>query len=164
MSDDELVEVRLLQLPVGAWGRAREHSEALQREFALIDAGRSTGSTDSSDTPQRLLEVIAAINTRYEGVGTPQRDLMWAAEAAGEPVIDELVYQVPRHTIEAVQALSDIFDEADVYCRTGTHLLTLETPPQALAYRRWFLSEFSRQINEERPLSWPDYVAANPIA
>lgn len=160
---EDLVEIRILQLPVEVWARAREHAEALQREFALIDTGRETAASGMHEVPQRLLDVIAAVRAQYAGVGTPQEEQMYDAEASGKPVLDELVYQVPPAMAEAVRALEKVFDEADEYCRAGQHLLTLETPAESLAYRRWFLGEFARQIAGEPPMSWPHYLAAHPI-
>ncbi len=52
-------------------------------------------------------------------------------------------------------------DEADDYCRAGQHLLTLVTPPEALAFRRWYLGEFVRQIAGEQPRPWTDWRAEN---
>jgi len=160
--DDRLCQVRLLQLPVDVWALAREHSDDLQREFALIASGQLSGSAARKDTPARLLEIVAAIQSRYDGVGSAQEEQMFAAEAAGQVIIDELVYEVPSHSAGAAAQLEAIFDEADVYCRAGKHLLTLETPTEALLYRRWFLGEFIRQIEGEAPLPWPQFLSAQP--
>ena len=46
-------------------------------------------------------------------------EAMFAAEAAGQPVLDELVYVVPRHAVDAAIALGEVFDAADAYCREG---------------------------------------------
>lgn len=162
--DDRLCQVRLLQLPVDVWARAREHSGALQREFALITSGQLSGETSVKGTPVRLLEVMATIQAQYAGVGSAQEEQMFAAEAAGQVRIDELVYEVPAHSAGAARQLETIFDDADVYCRAGQHLLTLETPTEALLYRRWFLGEFTRQIEGQPPTAWPQFLAAQPTS
>ena len=50
--------------------------------------------------------------------------------------------------------LGAIFDEADDYCRAGEHLLSLATPPEALAFRKWFINEFVAQIGGSAPVPW----------
>jgi hypothetical protein len=50
-----------------------------------------------------------------------------------------------------------MLDEADEYCRRGEHLLTLETPPELVRFRRWYLQEFVNQIAGAAPEPWPDY-------
>jgi hypothetical protein len=40
--------------------------------------------------------------------------------------------------------------------------LTLVTPPEAVAFRTWFLEEFVRQVAGEDPLPWPAWRAAHP--
>ena len=151
--DAELVEVVLRELPVEVHRRTSEHSDELQREFALLQATSDTGG----DVPVRLLSLIEELQTRYRGFteGT-QQDLLDAMDR-GDPSID-LVYRMPRDAREATIRLGQLLDEADEYCRAGD-LLTLAAPPEALAYRRWFLSEFVRQIDGQPPLPWPAFTA-----
>ena len=55
-----------------------------------------------------------------------------------------------------------MLDEADVFCREG-ELLTLATPADEVAFRRWFLNEFVRQLRGEPPRRWsgaPDAPAS----
>ena len=54
-----------------------------------------------------------------------------------------------------VRALGDLLDEADAYCAGGQHLLMLATPDDLLAYRRWYLGEFTRQAEGASPVPWP---------
>ncbi len=62
---------------------------------------------------------------------------------------------MPPQIADAVRHLGAVFDEADAYCREGEHLLTLATPPDALAYRHWVLEEFIAQIEDGRaPVPW----------
>jgi len=70
---------------------------------------------------------------------------------------------VPADVGGASVALGVMLDEADAYCREGRHLLTLSTPPEALAYRRWYLLQFVDQVAGRPPRSWSDWVSEHPI-
>ena len=159
-SGAELIEVRLLQLPLAAYRDAAEHGDELLREFALIkerdpDEGRSV--------PRRLLALVADLTDRFSGFSAEQRVQLEAALERGESELD-LVYRVPPHMKEATVDLGVMLDEADAFCREGKELLTLATPPPALAFRRWFLEEFARQIDGQPPLPWPDYCRREGLA
>ena len=71
----------------------------------------------------------------------------------------DLIYHVPVEVRQAAIDLGVLLDEADDFCRQGDELLTLATPPRAVAFRRWFLEEFVRQIDGQPPVSWEDYQA-----
>jgi hypothetical protein len=147
-----LVTVRLLGLPLTVHARAQEHGEEPQREFVLI-AGQLQHAEDGSSLPRRLLDLIEALQGRYSGFTADQEDALEAAMAAGEAAMD-LTFRVPPDAAEAAVALGAMLDEADEYCREGKHLLTLATPPDLVAYRRWYLDEFVRQIAGEPPRPW----------
>jgi hypothetical protein len=154
----ELVTVRLLGLPVELHARAAEHGEELQREFVLI-ADRLQHATGPADMPRRLLALISSLQGRYGGFGVEQEDLLDKAIRSGRPALD-LVFRVPSEVAEGAAALGAMLDEADEYCREGRHLLTLATPPDLVAYRRWYLQEFIDQIAGQPPKPWPDVAGA----
>lgn len=139
--------IRLLNLPVRLQGRAAEHHAELMREFALLELA------DSSDVPARLLQLMASLQSQYAAESEGPRLQLEAALARGQRSID-LEYQVPPAASEAVAALGSMLDEADEYCRQGDQLLTLANPPEMVAYRRWYLGEFVRQIAGEPPRPW----------
>ena len=59
-----------------------------------------------------------------------------------------------------MRQLGALLEEVDDFCRSGQHLITLATPPESLAFRRWYLNEFIAQMERhEPPVPWPDYVA-----
>lgn len=147
----ELVEVVLRELPIEVHRRTSEHSDELQREFALLLASSDAGL----DVPARLLQLVEELGARYRGFTAGTQDELIDALDRGDVSID-LVYRVPRDVREATIHLGGLLDEADDYCRAG-ELLTLATPPEAVRYRRWFLSEFVRQIDGEPPTPWPAY-------
>ena len=70
----------------------------------------------------------------------------------GDEEID-LTFRVPAAVAEATVELAAMLNRADDYCRQGA-LLTLATPDDLVAFRRWYLGEFRAQINGARPTPW----------
>ena len=155
-----LVEVRLEQLPLDLYRQASEHTDELLREFALI---RERDPEETRSVPRRLLALVAELTDRFSGFSADQRTQLEAALERGERSID-LVYRVPPEIRQATIELGAMLDDADAFCREGRELLTLATPPPALAFRRWFLEEFVRQIDGHPPLPWPEFVQRQPAA
>jgi anti-anti-sigma factor len=148
-SDNGLVEVRLIGLPVRVHAAASEHMNGLQREFELI----RHHDTDTGSVPHRLAALIEQLNAEFGGVGEQPVDELDAAVDRGDDTID-LTYRIPRSAGPASERLGAMLDEVDDYCRARGHLLTLVTPPEALTYRQWFLGEFIRQTAGQPPLPW----------
>lgn len=152
----DLVEVRILDLPLDLMSAAQEHSDELMRELTLVaEQMRQEGT---AGLPTKLVELVGELTESYAGFGVEQEAKMAAAASSGQRVLPELVYLVPRDIAEAVRHLENLLDEADDYCRSGEHLLTLATRPEHVALRRWFLREFARQVAGEPPTPWPQYV------
>jgi hypothetical protein len=147
----DIVEVRLLGFPLPLWARAREHHDELMREFALLALSREPVR---HDVPRRLQKLIDVLGRQYGAAveaSNAERDRAWRR---GETTCD-LVYRVPRSIRHACVQLSALLDEADRFCRAGRELLTLAAPPDVLAFRRWYLDEFVRQIDGREPTPWP---------
>jgi hypothetical protein len=155
VTEFDLIEVRLLRFPLGLWQQSQEHVDELLREFALI----AQAEEEHASVPRRLLNLVAELTATYAGLSTPTEQVRDDAIARGDDEID-LVYRTPREAAGAVRHLGEMLDEADRYCRQGSHLLTLQTPPDQVAFRRWFLSEFLNQYEGAAPVPWPD--AASP--
>lgn len=153
----EVVEVRLVGFPLALWQRSQEHVDELLREFALI----AQGDEQRLSVPGRLLDLVAELTAAYGGFSA-------AAERERDEAIrmglaeTTLVYTVPADVCGAVRRLSEMLDEADEFCRAGGQLLTLQTPPDQLRFRRWFLDEFLAQLGGARPTPWPERLAATP--
>jgi len=62
---DDLIEVRLLGLPIELHRRAAQHFDGLRREFALI----VRSSPDAVSVPRRLLDLIAELEGRFADAG-----------------------------------------------------------------------------------------------
>jgi hypothetical protein len=161
VASSELVEVRLLRLPVAVWNRSQEHADELIREFTLIAA--SPRVDHSHDVPARLTDLIEQLTSQYAGFTGEQEVALAAAAAAGVEEI-ELTFRVPATAADAADRVGAMLDAADDYCRAGQHLLTLATPPEALAFRQWYLGEFSRQVAGQPPTTWPGWLADRSTA
>lgn len=162
MTDGELVDVVVRQVPVRLWQKSQEHSDELMREFMLIesDRGRQGGP---EDVPSRLVGLIEELTVQYAGFSEAQEQMLVDAAAEGRDSID-LHYQLPPGVGGAAAHLSELLDEADEYCRRGKHLLTLATPQPQVAFRRWLLDEFVRQVGGGDPVPWPAYARQEGVA
>lgn len=156
MTDDSLVTVRLLELPVALWARSQEHTDELMREFLLIASDRHREGA-GHDVPGRLTALIDEVTSQYGDFSGDNEQRLADAAASGAESID-LDYRLPPGVADAAQHLGQLLDEADVYCRNGKHLLTLATPEPLVRFRRWFLDEFARQVAGEPPTAWRDYT------
>ena len=160
MTAADLTDVHMLGLPVQLWAAAQEHHGELLREFSLMTFGLEDEGTTSSDVPLRLLRLVQQLTARFAGTSDAQRERLFAAAAAGEQEIDDLVYRLPAAAAPAVRELARMYDEADEYCRAGQHLLTLATPDELRLFRSWYLTEVAAQIEGAPPVPWPVYRAA----
>ena len=151
MSGD--IEVRLLNYPLDLFLRAQEHADDLLREFVLISRSSDVDPARMR-TPARLVALVDELTTTYEGMSELPRADRDAAIERGELRVD-LVYVFPLQALEPVRQLGRALDEADDFCREGQYLLTLETPPDLVAFRHWFVAEFERQAAGQAPLPWP---------
>ena len=148
-----MITVTLKRIPVAVHHRSTEHQQELQREFQLILLG---AESSDADVPQRLFDLIESLNVRYQAMTTEQSNALDEAVARGDAVIDELRYTVPADVADACISLNRMLDECDEYCRRGEILLTLATPAEAVAYRRWYLGEFVAQAKGAPPLAWDE--------
>lgn len=145
----DLTPVRLLGVPVALHGQAAAHGDALQRELEMLR--RSDDAAEG--IPHRLHQLIERMHERFGGLGDAIDDGLAAAASSGHELVD-LEVPAPVEAGEACRVLSDLLDELDEFCRTGDHLLTLATPPEAIAYRRWFLGQFTAQLSGAPPTRW----------
>lgn len=151
-----LVTIRLLGLPVAIHAQSSEHSDELMREFTYIRA--QSADPDASDVPSKLLDLVDELTGRFSGFTAGSQAELDAAIADGKTSID-LEYVVPPDVAGACIHLGELLEAADQYCREGEVLLTLATPDDLVAYRKWFLGEFVRQADGEAPRPWPAYAA-----
>jgi len=150
LSDSDLVEVRLIGIPLSLHRLASEHQDGLKREFAFL-AGQA--DADPTGIPARLLTLSRELQENFQSFSSGPAAELDEALNAGEEQID-LLFLVPPSAAGAARLLADLLEEADAYCLTGKDLLTLVAPGHIVTYRNWFLDEFVRQINGERPRPW----------
>jgi len=146
----DLVTVHLSGFPLLVWSAASEHHEGLMREFALVSLDAHPDGEDP--VPRRLRALIDRLRGEYGSFTQSADEERDRALAEGRETID-LIMTVPRAARLAVDDLDRLLDEVDAFCRDGD-LLTMATPPQAVAFRRWYLGEFRRQIDGEPPTPW----------
>ena len=158
---DRMVTIDIRGLPLGLHAASQAHSDELMREFRLLAEQMRQEGTEG--VPRRLIELVSALEGQYSTFTVEQEDALESAIAAGDSTID-LTYQLPAHVADGVRALGEILDEVDQLCRDGQHLLTLCTPPDQVAYRQWFLDEFTRQIDGEQPVAWADSRQARALS
>lgn len=148
-----LTEVHLLELPVPLAAKSQEHFREMLREFSLIE----DEGARSADVPARLMQLIDVLTRQFAGLNSEAEDRLEGAIAAGRDVIDDHVLLLPSAAAPASQALGDMIDQADAFCRTGKHLLTLETPDECVAYRRWYLGNIVDQVGGGPAVSWSQF-------
>ncbi|WP_432510141.1 ATP-binding protein [Kineococcus sp. SYSU DK001] len=156
----ELVDVRLVGLPLPVRALFLQHTEELLRELTLIRLDVAHGSPGPrapgpAPLPPRLLEIAVELTTDHAPFPVqPVAVAVAAAAAAGRDSCD-VTCTLPRGTGSAVQRLARLLDEVDDFCRRETHLLTLPAPEEVVAYRRWVFGEFHRQLDGQPPRPWP---------
>lgn len=162
-SDRGLVTVRVLGVPMDVYLRSSEHGDELMREFAYIAAGAAdpVAGTDDADEagdaglPVRLTTLVEELRARFAGFTVGPTSALAEAAARGDAAID-VEYVVPPSVVPGASELGELLDEADEFCRAGD-LLTLASPPETVAFRRWFLGEFVRQGSGLPPTAWADW-------
>jgi hypothetical protein len=151
----ERTAVHLLALPVPLAAGARQHLEELLREFTLIHASAADGT--GPEVPRRLMAMVDALTSRFAGLNDDARERLDRAIDRGEAVLADHIVMLPPEAGPAAQALGDMLDSADEYCRQGRHLLTLATSDDVVAYRRWYLGEVTGQLRGAAATPWPQY-------
>jgi hypothetical protein len=159
-ADPVLGEVTLLDIPLDLRQRAQQHSDELVREMALVAMQISEG--DGGDLPVRLTQLVAEVQETY-GAFSEQPDAELERATTRGDASARVTYHVPVSVGPFAQHLIDILEEADGFCRQGSYLLALASPPDIHAYRIWALREFDRQLAGQSPTPWPEYAAAHGV-
>jgi hypothetical protein len=149
-------------LPVRLAARSQQHFEELMREFVLIAAGHQDGHSEH-EVPARLMNLVETLVQQYGDVADAAEERLADAIDRGDQVINDHVLQVPAAAGPAAQALGDLIEEADEHCRRGHHLLTLATPTDCVAYRRWYLGQIATQLHGAGPIPWTDSDEARSL-
>jgi hypothetical protein len=148
-ANEQLHEVRLIDVPVRVLVAGRQHHDEVIREFTMLAVSEQD---ERADVPQRLVQLIETLGARYGSVGSRPDALVDEALSRGESTVD-LTYHVPNHLLDAADRLEALMDEADEFCRTE-QMLALPRPELIVRFSHWYLDEFRRQINGEPPQPW----------
>ncbi|WP_232794196.1 MULTISPECIES: ATP-binding protein [Pseudofrankia] len=144
---------------------AKSHVDNLVREFTLAAVGGTNG--ESAPVPPELAELIRTVTERFGEARQAIRRQALAAAAAGQRRT-HLELWLPASTAEAGEDYLAALDEADQYAREA-RLLTLASPPEHRAFRRWYVSSLVAQLRaagrgEPVPpgLSFEEYLRQRP--
>jgi anti-sigma regulatory factor (Ser/Thr protein kinase) len=143
----ELLQVRLLDMPVQVFAHFRRRYEELGRELRLLSLAHGDDYPVASELTELFLQVE---QERRVARGVSRLD---EAIEQGLDRVD-LDYRVPHTTPTSMARLLEMLERADEFCREQ-RLLVLAASPQQLALQRWYFTEFSRQAAGEEPLPWP---------
>jgi hypothetical protein len=141
-------DVRLLRLPVADYLRLEAHHDAMLREFALLSISAADGGAGA---PRRIAELSRELEQRFGSIRGEVGNAVRRAAEAGEPMVD-VAFAASREQVENSEALLELLEEADEFCRSGA-MLTIPTPPALVALRRWLVMDVSAQVRRGSPPS-----------
>ncbi|MCK9927676.1 SpoIIE family protein phosphatase [Frankia sp. Mgl5] len=134
--------ITLGDVPTDLLLAAKHHVDGLIREFALAAGGAATGA--SGTVPQRLAELLELVTNRFARPREAIKRQALAAVAAGEPRT-HLQLALPLDAADAGEEYLAALEEIESYARAA-RLLTLESPPQHVAFRRWYVGSLVTQL------------------
>jgi hypothetical protein len=159
VSDVTPITIRFIGAPVQVMQGVRLWIEAITREFQLIEFA----ADDEMSPPVRLLELTSRMRREYDkfGFASSRQELSDALDLGTDAIDLELV--VPPGAGTVARVFLHTMDETDEWCEHG-ELLTLASPPEQRAFRRWFFGEIERQVDGAPPKAWVDYVDSDAEA
>src|SRR5262249_52322374 len=121
---------------------AKSHIDSLVREFALATHGEASGA--SAALPPRLAELFNIVTTRF---GAPREAIKRQALAAAAARLarTNLDLSLPLSAADAGEEYLAALEEIEGYARAA-RLLTVESPPQHVAFRRWYVNALVDQL------------------
>jgi hypothetical protein len=154
-----LHDVQVLGVPTDLYFQTRQQHDDLVREFAVM--GLAHGEQDLSQ-PAGLRQLIRELGVTFTRTESRANEDVEAAARAGATSMD-LRYLVPATVVEGADRLESMMARADDFCRQGL-MLTMPRSPQMLAFSRWWLEEFRRQVAGRPPIPWPASSAGSDQA
>jgi GAF domain-containing protein/anti-sigma regulatory factor (Ser/Thr protein kinase) len=140
--DEPTFVVALGDVPTDLLLAAKAHVDNLVREFTLAAAGAESGAT--AVVPVHLAALIESVLHGFADARNAIKRQALAAADIGAPRT-HLSLTMPISAAAAGDAYLSALDEADGYARAA-RLLTLETPPQHRAFRRWYVQSLIVQL------------------
>lgn len=144
---DDLILVRVVDLPVQLFAHFRKRYYELGRELRLLslehgqDYPVATTLTDlilQAEQERRLAEDVERLDDAV-------------ARGVDRMTVD---YHVPPSAPATMGRMLEMLEKADDFCREQ-RLLVLAASPQQRELQRWYFSEFVRQGAGEDPTPWP---------
>jgi hypothetical protein len=154
----EVVDVRLLGLPVRLLVASQEHHDALIREFRLLALAPDRAG---HPTPAGLARLVQELGVQHAASRARRDREIQAALDAGLLQIDQ-VFPAPVAAAQHMVRLVDLLREADRYCDDNL-LLALARPPLVRDFADWYLSQILTQIAGEPPLPWTGPLTLPPV-
>jgi hypothetical protein len=148
----ELIRVRLLGIPLDIHQRSVEHGAEVLREFSHMQ-----DDPGPSHAPSRLIALHRSLRARYQSFSQGIYADLDAAIARGDETAD-LEFAVPLEAARSAGLIADLWEEVDRFCEQGHYVLALTTPPELVAYRRWFLEQFTHQAAGHEPIPWSAWL------
>lgn len=146
----EIVDVRVLGLPLDVYLEAEQHNDAVIRELTLIV--QSAGAPGGLEVPRRLLEVANEVRASFGPASDGLRAQVEDAIRRGDETVD-IHTSVPRRGWQALVRLADWLDEVDRFCVEG-RLLTLESSPRLRRFRAWYAQQVVDQMQGLPATPW----------
>jgi GAF domain-containing protein/anti-sigma regulatory factor (Ser/Thr protein kinase) len=136
------VDVYLGEVPTDLLVQAKEHLDNLVRELELAEFGASSGLTQA--IPGDMVDLIDTVLGEFADVRRSIKEQAARALAEGRPRTS-LTLRIPVSTADAGEAYLEALERADKFAH-ASRLLTLATPPQHRAFRRWYVHSLIQQL------------------
>ncbi|MCU1676040.1 MAG: Serine phosphatase RsbU, regulator of sigma subunit [Frankiales bacterium] len=128
--------ISLGDVPTDLLLAAKAHVDSVIRELVLSANGAASGV--SAALPPHLVSLVDGVVTEFsEARQAIKRQALAAAERGEARTTLEL--SLPLEAADAGERYLKALTEADAYAR-ASRLLTLESPPQHQAFRRWYVT------------------------
>lgn len=142
VTGEPTLEVQLGDVPTDLLVSAKEHSDNLVRELELANLGANSGVTDA--IPPDMIALVDTVLGQFSSVRRALKHQAMQAAAEGRERTT-LRLTVPVSTAAVAESYLDALEQADAFARAA-RLLTLATPPQHRAFRRWYVRTLVRQL------------------
>ena len=146
VSREQMLEIRLLGMPVELFSHLRRHFNELGRELRLLALSEPDRFPLAVEFSELFLQV------EYERRQVAGLDVLDRAMDEGGGSVD-LTYLTPPTAPATMGRLREVIDLVHAQL-SGRVLLSVPPPPELLALEDWYLGEFVRQGAGEEPTRW----------
>jgi hypothetical protein len=143
---EDMLEVRLLGMPVELFSHLRRHFNELGRELRLLALSEPDRYPLAVEFSDLFLQV------EYERRQVAGLDVLDRAMDEGGGTVD-LTYLTPPTAPATMARLRQVLDQVHTQL-SGRVLLSVPPPRELIALQDWYLGEFARQGAGEQPVRW----------